>query len=103
MAIDSGHGLFGRHAERAVKADGFAVEHGLRADGGDELGEFFGLAEALGEEDGLRKRLLHLGEKPAIMGVRKRPGAMVTTRIPKRASSRAAGSVRPATPALEAA
>ena len=38
------------------------------------------------------------GEKPAIIGVSKIPGAMVTTRMPKRASSRAMGSVRATTP-----
>ena len=40
---------------------------------------------------------------PAIMGVSKIPGAMVTTRISERASSRAIGSVMAATAPLEAA
>ena len=40
---------------------------------------------------------------PAIMGVSKMPGAMVTTRMRWRASSRAIGSVMAATPPLEAA
>src|SRR5690606_8540291 len=40
---------------------------------------------------------------PAIIGVSKMPGAMETTRMPERASSRAIGSVMAATPPLEAA
>src|SRR5690606_14593441 len=40
---------------------------------------------------------------PAIIGVSKIPGAMVTIRMPERASSRAMGSVMAATPPLEAA
>ena len=43
------------------------------------------------------------GVMPAIIGVSKMPGAMVITRIPKRASSRAAGKVRLAIAPLEAA
>ena len=39
---------------------------------------------------------------PAIIGVLKIPGAMVITRMPKRASSRAAGRVIAATPPLDA-
>ena len=42
------------------------------------------------------------GVMPAIIGVSKMPGAMVITRIPKRASSRAAGSVRLAMAPLDA-
>src|SRR5690625_952514 len=41
------------------------------------------------------------GGRPAIMGVRKIPGATVTTRIRWRANSLAAGRVRPITPALD--
>ena len=40
---------------------------------------------------------------PAIMGVSKMPGAMVTTRMPWRASSRAMGSVMETTPPFDAA
>src|SRR5688572_24869784 len=40
---------------------------------------------------------------PCSIGVSKIPGAMVITRMPKRASSRAMGSVMPFTPAFEAA
>ena len=39
---------------------------------------------------------------PAIIGVSKMPGAMVITRMPKRASSRAMGRVMPTTPLFEA-
>ena len=39
---------------------------------------------------------------PSIIGVWKMPGAIETQRMPKRASSRAIGSVMPATPALVA-
>jgi len=39
---------------------------------------------------------------PAIIGVLKMPGAMVQTRMPERARSRATGSVMPTTPPLEA-
>src|SRR6185312_16957134 len=42
-----------------------------------------------------------LGRLP-IIGVSKRPGAMVTTRMPLRASSRAIGSVRPTSPPFDA-
>src|SRR5438128_4859875 len=41
--------------------------------------------------------------KPATMGVLNKPGASVTTRMPCRARSRAAGSVMPTTPAFDAA
>ena len=40
---------------------------------------------------------------PSNIGVSRMPGAMVTTRMPLRANSRAAGSVSAATPPLEAA
>src|SRR5262249_41979885 len=42
------------------------------------------------------------GGMPSIIGVWKIPGAIDTQRMPKRASSRAMGSVMPATPALVA-
>mmetsp|Transcript_14182 Transcript_14182/g.42610 ORF Transcript_14182/g.42610 Transcript_14182/m.42610 type:complete len:235 (-) Transcript_14182:93-797(-) len=46
---------------------------------------------------------LMCGGSPSIIGVLKRPGAMVTQRTPVRARSRAMGSVMPATAALDAA
>ena len=39
---------------------------------------------------------------PSTIGVQKMPGAMVITRMPKRASSRAIGRVMPTTPPFEA-
>jgi hypothetical protein len=39
---------------------------------------------------------------PSTIGVQKMPGAMVMTRMPKRASSRAIGSVMPTTPPFDA-
>ena len=39
---------------------------------------------------------------PAIIGVRKMPGAIVMTRMPERARSRAMGSVMPTTPPFDA-
>jgi len=41
-------------------------------------------------------------DNPATIGVSKMPGAIAITRMPKRASSRAMGSVMPATPAFDA-
>ena len=43
------------------------------------------------------------GVMAAIIGVSNTPGAIATTRMPNRASSRAAGSVSDATPPFEAA
>ena len=40
--------------------------------------------------------------RPASSGVSNRPGAIVQTRMPSRARSRAAGSVRPTTPPFDA-
>src|SRR5690242_1718367 len=41
--------LLGLHTDGAVQADGFAVQHRILEDGGHELRELFGLAEAFGE------------------------------------------------------
>ena len=41
-------------------------------------------------------------ERPANIGVRNRPGMMVTTRMPSRDRSRATGKVMAATPPLDA-
>ena len=60
-------------------------------------------ASARVKEFSIGGKKFNFNPNPAIMGVIKRPGAMVTTRMPKRESSRAAGSVRPATPAFDAA
>ena len=43
------------------------------------------------------------GGRPRIIGVMNRPGAIVITRMPKRASSRAIGSVIDTMPPFEAA
>ena len=47
-------------------------------------------------------RVRRLASALASIGVRKMPGAMVTTRMPERARSRASGRVMPTTPPLEA-
>ena len=41
-------------------------------------------------------------DRPIIIGVRNRPGAMVQTRMPTEARSRAIGKVMPTTPPFEA-
>ena len=95
--------LFRRHADRPVEADRLAVEHLVLDDLLDQGGEFVGTAEPRGKRDLLTQRLADLFGKLPSMGVSKMPGAIVITRMPNRASSRATGSVSPATPAFDAA
>ena len=95
--------LLCRHPQSAVDAEDRAVEHGVGEDVLDQGREFLGPAET-GRKGNLRLERLPLLVGPAcIMGVSKMPGAMETTRMPKRPSSRAAGNVIEATPPFEAA
>src|SRR5258706_12608894 len=48
-----------RHAQRAVEADHLAVERTVLDDRRGKVGEFLGLAEALGERDARGQRGLH--------------------------------------------
>jgi hypothetical protein len=59
-------------------------------------------AEALGERDRRAERGARLLGQAASSGVSNRPGAIVFTRMPTPARSRAAGRVMPTTPPLEA-
>jgi hypothetical protein len=92
-----------RHPDRPVEPDDLAVEHLVLDDVFDEIGVLLGPAEPWGKGTCLPKELRASSGRPAIIGVSKMPGAMVMTRIPLFASSRATGRVRATTPPLDAA
>ena len=71
-------------------------------DVGDQVGELLRLARRDGNGIERRQRSLHVVGMPSTIGVQNTPGAMVSTRMPKRASSRAIGNVMPTTPPFEA-
>jgi hypothetical protein len=93
---------FRREPHRAIEADRFAVEIALTEDERGELGEFFRLAEARRERIDADSDFCTSSGMPSTIGVQKMPGAIVLTRMPKRASSRAIGSVMPTTPPFDA-
>ena len=68
----------------------------------DERREFLGPPEARRKRHHFRERRLHSGGSPSPIGVWNNPGAIVITRMPCRASSRAIGSVMPDEPAFDA-
>ena len=68
----------------------------------DELRVLVGAPEPLGERDAGRELLAEDSSTPASIGVSMMPGAMVMTRMPYCARSRAAGTVMPTTPPFDA-
>ena len=85
-----------RHPQRAVEPDHLAVEHLVLDDVDGERGELVGPAEPARERDRVAERLARLlRAAPPSSGVSNVPGAIVHTRMPPRARSRAAGSVMP--------
>ena len=69
---------------------------------GGEVGVLLGAAEAVRVRDLLAERVRVSSGRPASSGVSNRPGAIVITRMPDEARSRAAGSVMPTIPPLDA-
>ncbi len=92
-----------RHAQRAVEADHLAVEVRVGDDMAGELRELFGFAQALAGT-GWRRPAIAAPPRAAAAsaGWRTGPGAMVQTRMPYCARSRAIGSVMPTRPPLDA-
>ena len=92
-----------RHADGPVETDNFAVEIAVVEDVEHETCELVRPAEARWKGT-VRPRASCTSEGMALsIGVSMIPGAMVTTRIPCRASSRAIGSVIATIPPLDAA
>src|SRR5664280_1061886 len=85
----------------ALEADGLAVEVVVVDDHSDQLGVFVRVAKPLREGDAAGRWERNSSLTVASMGVSMIPGAMVQTRIPYCARSRAAGRVRAAIPPLE--
>ena len=92
-----------RHPQGAVQADRLAVQHRVLDDLDGELRVLLGAAEPGGEGHARAERLALLLGQRGSSGVSNRPGAIVITRMPRLARSRAAGRVSPTTPPLEAA
>ena len=96
--------LAGRHSQRAVQAQHLAVEHRCSRRCGRRASRTRpGARAAAGKGICAPSAWRDSSGSPASSGVSNRPGAMVQTRMPSRARSRAAGSVSPATPPFEAA
>jgi hypothetical protein len=95
--------LFRLHPERAVETHDFAVQIIILDHGHDQMREFGGLTETRGIGIARPSAAWASCGSSASSGVLKRPGAIVSTRIPKRASSRATGSVSAAMPPFDAA
>jgi hypothetical protein len=92
--------LLGRHAQRAVEPDGLAIEHRILNDVAYQDRVLRGLAKPAGM---VASSALRTGSgSVASIGVSKVPGAMVHTRTPIEAWSRAIGKVIDTTPPLEA-
>ena len=86
-----------------IQPDHTAIEHRVLDNVAGHAGEFVGPAHALEGRSSCSTNAERTSSvMPAIIGVSKMPGAIATTRIPTRASSRAAGKVSEATPPLEA-
>jgi histidine ammonia-lyase len=96
-------GLSGGHAEGAVHADRLPVQVVVLHHHRHQLCVLLRLGEALRKGTPALRPARTSSLKPAIIGVSTMPGAMVTTRMPYWARSRAAVIVIPATPALDAA
>ena len=96
-------GLLGRHADRAVEADRLAVEVDVLGDVANQRREFRRLAEARGKGTILPSASCTSWGMPISIGVSMMPGAIVITRMPLRASSRATGRVSATTAPLEQA
>ena len=95
--------LAGRHPQRAVEADDLAVEHRVLDDVRGELRELLRAGRAAAGTGPARRarRAPPRAARPAA-ACRTGPGAIVITRMPLSARSRAAGSVMPTMPPLDA-